>query len=565
MRRTSFALLAAAAVAAAFISASADPKQAVGAQSKPNVIVIMTDDQAMKAHGAKIMPKTYKWLGPKSGGTILEQGYAVPPLCCPSRAGFLTGQYPHNHGVWQNNYALLRDKTDTLPVWLNRAGYETALVGKYLNKYEETVLPPKSVGVSKYIPTPPGFDVVYQSLQNKYRDFYVSDNGVRRHIHGDRAKDYLTNILNRQAVNFIKQQAKAPGRPFFLYLAHFAPHPARGKEIKECKGRSAIPLASDWREWKKAKIKFNGENYNESNVNDKPPVERYPKLSKAEVEEQKNRLRCARAAMQPVDRGIDEIHKELQRQGRLDDTIVVFVSDNGFFYGEHRIPAGKNRPYTEAMLVPFMMRVPKRWLGASALGRVDQPVGIFDLAPTILDIAGLSSTPHRTFDGISIADALRGSKLSREYLLFEQRDPCQKYSSVLETDTRMLYSVLYDNRPVNGKCRELGRELYDLNRDPEQIRNLWAKVSTAPAFSQYRAKQHKAQKKRLKRALKRCGKKKRPALRKRCRAKARKRFRKQRKRLQSPGFESNPIARTGKRLEAARARLSDCRGTDCLG
>lgn len=562
MRRAFFALFTAAVVAAAFIYSSASPERAVGAQDKPNVIVIMTDDQAMTAHGPKIMPKTYKWVGPQNNGTIFEKGYAVPPLCCPSRAGFLTGQYPHNHGVWVNDYALMIDKQETLPVWLDRAGYETALVGKYLNKYERAVTGGEQI--SNHIPTPPGYDYVYQALERKYRNYYVSDNGARK-WHGDAAKEYLTNVLNQKAVAFIDRQAKDPQRPFFLYLAHFAPHSAKNVKVPACNGRGAPEsLPSDWRQWKDTAGGITSANFNEADVSDKPRSERYPKMTGKEIQQARQRLRCARAAMAPVDRGVDEIHKALKRHGMLDDTIVVFVSDNGYFYGEHRIRQGKNRPYTEAMIVPFMMRVPARFLGGvTPKARVDQPVGIFDLAPTIMDLAGLKGREGRLFDGISIAPALKGQALERKWILLEQRSPCQRYSSILEVETNMIYSVWHDRHPVGGECPVIGRELYDLNRDSEQLNNLWATAS-GPTLKDLRKALANNAKKRLRQQLKRCAAKPTKAARKRCRKAARRKYGRTQAGYKSSHQNDEATVRAYvQRLEEVRRRLADCKGQAC--
>jgi N-acetylglucosamine-6-sulfatase len=101
----------------------------------PNFLVILTDDQAQNSFKARYMPRTFRSI--VDGGTRFANGLAAPPLCCPDRAGFLTGEYPHSSGVFSNHpgYPTLRDKGNTLPVWLARAGYRTALIGKYLNHY----------------------------------------------------------------------------------------------------------------------------------------------------------------------------------------------------------------------------------------------------------------------------------------------------------------------------------------------------------------------------------------------------------------------------------------------
>ena len=538
--------------------AGPDEAKAYSSSGKPNVIVIMTDDQSKKAFGPKIMPLTFKAIGPQAGGTLFTQGFAVPPLCCPSRAGFITGQYPHNHGVWQNNYALLEDKENVISTWLKLAGYRTALVGKYLNKYELAVTGDKEI--SPRIPLPPGYDYVYQTLTNGYRNYYVSVGGQRKR-HGSAGTDYVTNVLNRKAVSFIKDHASGEHKdsPFFLYLAHFAPHPGKS-DHPSCRGRgSADVMRQDWREWGKKPVVL-GANFNESDISDKPAPERgNPKLTAAEVERAKTRLRCARAAMAPVDRGVRDIVQTLRHHKILDDTVIFFVSDNGFFYGEHRILMGKNRPYREAMEVPFLAWVPSKWIGQDAPGRVDQPVGTIDLAPTILDLAGLGGWRPRAFDGMSLRPALEGRKLDREWLLFEQRKPCRKYSSVLDIATNTLYSVWFDRNPVAGKCQTVGRELYHLNSDPDQLHNQLTKLKGDPAVTNRKARQ-KA-KRQLQQALRQCNRKRTAKARKRCRQAARRKIQRARKR--APASVSDLIRAEVQRLEGLRLKLSSCSGEEC--
>lgn len=474
MRRVFVSL--AAFVPLVLLAAFAPPagETADAASAKPNVIVVMTDDQPKLVFGRNVMPHTFRTFGPENGGTRFVRGYAVPPLCCPARAGFLTGQYPHNHGVLWNNYGLLEDKENVLPAWLREAGYKTALVGKHLNNYERAIT--GGVGVSDEIPIPPGFDYAYQTLENRYHGYDVSDNGVRRR-HGLSARDYVTNVLNRKAVEFIEDHVtgEEAEKPFFLYLSHFAPHPGRNRHRACGIYRTPEPMNRDWRRWRRSPVRL-GPAVNEADISDKPdPVRRYRPLSARKLKRIVTRVRCARAAMAPVDRGIRAIYDKLVEHDLFEDTIFFFVSDNGLFNGEHRIELGKNRPYREALEVPFLARIPAHLIGRIPPATVRQPAGTFDLAPTIMDLVGLGESQPRTFDGLSLRPALEGQELDRRALLFEQRGPCRKYSSVLEVESGLLYSVWFRRFPVGEECRVLGRELYDLDRDPAQLRNLLAK------------------------------------------------------------------------------------------
>src|SRR5919201_4335834 len=190
-----------------------DPRLAQRTAGGPNFLVILMDDQATNSFKPRYMPQTFHWI--VDPGTDLLDGVAAPPLCCPDRAGFLTGDYPHNSDVFSNHpgYSTLRGKVDTLPVWLARAGYRTALIGKYLNHYfrQEGLAPA------------PGWDTWFaQTNREQYYDYAISDNGVERH-YGSARRDYSTDVFTRQAIDFIR--AAAGGRrPFFLWLPYNAPH-----------------------------------------------------------------------------------------------------------------------------------------------------------------------------------------------------------------------------------------------------------------------------------------------------------------------------------------------------
>src|SRR6266480_5092 len=165
-----------------------DPALARRTAGGPNLLVILADDQAQNSFKARYMPQTFRWI--VRPGTKFVNGVAAPPLCCPDRAGFLTGDYPHNSGVFSNHpgYPTLRAKGNTLPVWLSRAGYRTALIGKYLNHY---------YGDAGLTPAPGWGTWFAQTNREQYYDYPVSVDGAQRR-YGSARGDYSTHVFSRQ-------------------------------------------------------------------------------------------------------------------------------------------------------------------------------------------------------------------------------------------------------------------------------------------------------------------------------------------------------------------------------
>ncbi len=322
--------------------------------SPPSFLLVIVDDQARNSFTRRYMPRTIRNL--VDHGTRFANGLAAPPDCCPDRAGILTGQYPHNHGVFSNRpgYPALVDRGNTLPVWLDRAGYRTGMIGKFLNRYRSDR-------------PAPGFDEWFAGT-GTYFGYNVSDNGTVRH-YGTRRQDYSTDVLTRHALQFLR------GRdPFFLWLGYNAPHIAnhryqhtRGRG-GPCRGRMpAPPTTALYRRFSKASLRQSGA-FNERDTSDKPRrIRSLPSLNRAQRGLIRRRWRCTLATLRVVDRDLNKIVAKLRHQGRLTNTIIVYVSDNGYFFGEHRLPNGKGFPYEEALSVPYAIRVP-RALGASPAG-----------------------------------------------------------------------------------------------------------------------------------------------------------------------------------------------------
>jgi N-acetylglucosamine-6-sulfatase len=434
----------------------------------PNFLVITTDDQTLSQFNRTAMPFTWRFF--RRAGSVFTNSLSVPPLCCPDRAGFLTGEYAHNHGVLTNDsgYSYLRQKDNILPVWLGRAGYRTGLVGKYLNGYP-------ALG-----PTPaPGWDEFFAAggLIVDYRDFDVGINGKPRHYGG---RHYSTPVYTHDAERFIHGTA-TEGRPFFLWLTYNAPHTVPDGS-PPCPGVRAQPeFRADYQRFAHASLPQSPA-LGERDVRDKGRwVRDKPPISGRRLAVVQRNWRCALSALPPVDRGVRSIVGELRRLGERDRTNIVFTSDNGYFYGEHRIPDDKKLPYDPALRVPLAISVPPGIGGVTPPPQINSLVSNVDLAPTLLDYSHARPCKNpdrcRTIDGHSLRPLLEGQTpaWTKNRAIPIELDEDFTYKA-LRTPS-LLYMKLTADRL--GPLPHPEIELYDLRSDPFELQNLRAKHASS--------------------------------------------------------------------------------------
>jgi arylsulfatase A-like enzyme len=451
----------------------------VYAAGAPNILVLMTDDQdARSVQTAMTQPGGVARL--KAEGTTFTRYFASYALCCPSRATFLTGQYAHNHKVMDNRRPLggyrKLDYRNTLPVWLQQAGYYTAHIGKFLNGYGQSDHP-LVPGAPPY-EIPQGWHEWYGSIDPytyRYFRFRLNENGTVV-SYSTATAHYQTDVYVAKARAFLEQRAQArDGKPFFLSVAFLAPHtndqsPYAATPAPRHRGRFAtLPLPRP-------------PSFNEADVADKPSfIRALPRLTSLNVNDITSLYRSRLESLLTVDEGIATLLEVLHDTGQLEDTVVIFLSDNGFFHGEHRIKTGKYHLYEESIRIPLVMRGP----GIPAGQTIARLAVNVDLAATILDLADAS--PGRVQDGRSLVPLLQNPGMSWRTSFLVEGGPVEangwQAAFVAVRSQRYLYSE-HNTDAATPEPEET--QFYDLSADPYQLRS--QHNSTSPTHVEERNK-----------------------------------------------------------------------------
>ncbi|HEX5717330.1 MAG TPA: sulfatase [Thermoanaerobaculia bacterium] len=422
------------------------------ATERPNVLVILTDDQTLES--MRVLEKTQRLLGQE--GTTFANAFVSYPVCCPSRATLLTGQYAHNHKVMANKppdggYGRF-DHSNTLPVWLQATGYETAHVGKYLNGYKGPEVPP---GWSHW------FGLSDPSTYELY-DYTVIDGG-KRVQYGDAEEDYQTDVLAARAEEILREMEE----PFFLSVAPVAPHLERSDET----GKGIAPRPAKRHIGRFANEPLPpGASFNEADVQDKPPhIQKLRPLGEARKAQILRTYRAQLESLLAIDDLVERLVDTLEETGQLDRTVILFTSDNGFYHGQHRIPEGKLLPYEEAIHVPLIVRGGGFPAGATAL----QPVSNVDLAPTIVALTGAAA--RRKMDGRHLLPVALDPSFGKDRALF--------FEVLSRNKSRPSYEAIRTDRWMWIEYRNGSRELYDIQADPLQLQSR----HKAPGLAKVRA------------------------------------------------------------------------------
>jgi N-acetylglucosamine-6-sulfatase len=430
--------------------------QAAAAQARPNIVVIETDDQTLES--MRVMDNVNALIGDQ--GVTFKNSFVNYSMCCPSRATFLTGQYMHNHRVFGNQWpsgGFARFQRlhgqDNLAVWLRRAGYYTGLIGKYLNEYTKDSWIP--IGWSEWRAAPEGYGAY---------NYPLNENGTLVQYGTDPA-DFKQDVLTRKAVKFVDRRAPK-AKSFFLWLTYAAPHlspPDPNPNPPSDCGRAAKPAPRHAHAFDSEPLP-RPPNFDEADVSDKPAaIRNRPRFGPGWIADIQRKYRCELESLLSVDEGVKRIVDALRANGELDNTLLVFTSDNGYFHGEHRIPEHKQHIYEESIRVPLQIRGP----GIPRGVKVSDLVINADLAPTIVEVA--NADPGLEMDGRSLIPIAKnpGIERGRELLIEEPS-----------------FKAIRTARYLYAEHGGGARELYDLKRDPFELRSRHA----APGYASVRGR-----------------------------------------------------------------------------
>lgn len=419
-------------------------------RTNPDVVIILTDDQ--RSDALLSMPSVRRLLVDE--GTRFTEAHVSNSLCCPSRSTILTGLYSHHNGVWTNGgadggwrqFVKSGDEQRTIAVSLQRAGYRTALIGKYLNQFGREAPP-------RY--TPAGWNDFQAFRVPDYSGAYYNYRlGNSPKFYGLGAENYSTDVLAHRAINFIWSTPR--DKSLFLYFAPFAPH---------------SPWLAARRDWGALTGKL--PTYRPASSTE--PLDGKPAYLQGRPVIPQETVDIARLGQAEtliaVDDAVSAIVAALEHSDRLRDTLIVFMSDNGYLNGDHRI-LGKNVPYQKATSIPLVIR----WDGRVRAGVVDNRLtGNIDIAATLADAAG---TTMKT-DGQSLLGSQR-----RNGLLLEAA-----YSGKL---LRPPYCGWRDDHWLFVHYLTGEEELYSVPDDPQELRNLASDPAHASVLASLRAQTRSA-------------------------------------------------------------------------
>jgi N-acetylglucosamine-6-sulfatase len=451
------AALALIAVAAGALAAGAAQGAAIG----KNVIFILTDD--MTSSELAGMPNVMSEIAGQ--GTSFNRAYVSFPLCCPSRATMMSGQYMHNHGV-RGNFPpqggwpkFQPHESNDLPVWLHGAGYHNVHIGKYMNGY------PTANGI---LPVPLGWDEWYGKVSEDalYFNYQLIEKTLpggtpRITFYGDQPLDYQTDVFGDRAVDFVKDHPVSQ-EPFLLDLWFNSPHGPFDPAPRDLFRLAGAPLP---------RLPA----FNEKDITDKPrwfQRQARRRLSGAQIKLIDNERRRAQEQLLSVDESVGELIQALRGEGILDDTYIIFSSDNGFFRGEHRITSGKYLPYDPSSRVPLLIRGP----GIPAGGVSHELVWNGDITQTILQIARGSDDP--ALDGRSLLSFADNPELRSTRPILLEGDTGAGGTEVESAQTSAA-------RAREARVGVLGkRGVRNLEQEPNAIKS--ATTEGAPAYRSIR-------------------------------------------------------------------------------
>jgi arylsulfatase A-like enzyme len=398
------------------------------AAQRPNVLVIVTDDQTSGTLNPDVMPFTYTWL--VAGGRSYPNFTIADPLCCPSRASIMSGRYDHNNGVLSNiaGQATNLDQRSTIQCYLQPAGYLTGIFGKFFN----------GIAVSR---NPLCFDDWATTSGQAHQGLPINVDGTVVTPTG-----YTDDFTVKRARRFIQRAEQVDGRPWYLYLASTYPHSPYVPRPEHADDQLPLPIQAQ------------GAAVGEADLTDKPDFVSQNVGEIGANQTVENELRM----LETVDEQLRAVHQQLAAVHELRRTLVIYVSDNGYLFGEHDL-WGKKVPYTESIEVPFAVRFPGHVTEASTDRRFTQNI---DIAPTVLAATGTRPRYLYPIDGRN----LLSTAWRRPFAFNESFHPAGDRG--WQPAWRSLRTASYQYIEWRAEGRIIAREYYDLRSDPWQLVNL---------------------------------------------------------------------------------------------
>jgi arylsulfatase A-like enzyme len=410
--------------------------ESAGAATRPNILIIVTDDQRA---GLRAMPETARLF--VRNGVNYRRAYVTDPLCCPSRASIMTGRYPHNTGVQSNvehpelgvEAALALDPSTTIQRYLHDAGYATGIFGKYLNRWDLSQAPP--------------FFDRFALWGGSYLNSLVSVGNAGRTPNVFVAETYNATFVRQQTLHFLRRHIDR-SQPLFLLVAPAAPHDPFTPEAKYAHDRFG--------RWAGNPAVF------EEDRSDKPS---YVQQWSATISDGRRIRRKQYRTLESVDDLVEAIFKQLRSTGQARNTLSFFVSDNGYMWGEHGL-LEKDAPYLPSVRVPLFARWPE---GPLVPGSADaRGAANVDIAPTVMEAAGLSIPAGQpSMDGRSLLQPWERTREETEHWCNTNR--CLYWAA---EKTRAYHYIEYYDGPDFSAANVIFREYYDLSGDPFELQNL---------------------------------------------------------------------------------------------
>lgn len=385
--------------------------------TRPNFLIIITDDQRYDT--MEYMPNTQELIFDQ--GVTFSKGYITTPFCCPSRASILTGMYAHNHWVHVNEDPL---EFQTVVEDIHRNGYYTGLVGKYLNSWKGDMRPEYDFWVS-----------FWGGTMKNYYDPDLNVNGTWSKHTG-----YSTYLFKDYGVQFIEEASKQ-SKPFLLLYAPNAPHAPFTPAEED------VNLLNDLAPYRPV-------SFNEEDVSDKPAsISNMAPLSEEDIKSIDNTRRRQLLTLIALDRTIPDLINKLKETGEFDNTVIIFISDNGKHWGEHRLDS-KSTAYEESVKVPFAIRYPPLIPTPYVDDRI---VANIDIAPTIYELS--ETRLPDTMDGTSLVPLFGGETEWRDHILLEA------------WPDRGTWSAIHTGDYIYIETQDDLSEFYDLQLDPFEMDN----------------------------------------------------------------------------------------------